>query len=82
MTHTTPAGRDDYLIFDANGGLDGYMNIRGRSEGQPVWIPQGGAKSIATGLGPNSTFIRMADVSPCTFVATSVLLERGRVLLG
>ncbi|KAK4896112.1 hypothetical protein LTR27_005969 [Elasticomyces elasticus] len=55
-------GRADYLIFDQDGGLSGYTNIRGKSEGQPVWISQGGAKSIASGLAPPNR-VRTADLN-------------------
>ena len=54
-------GRADYLIFDKDGGLDGYTNVRSKVEGQPIWVPQGGAKSIAAGVAPPGR-IRMADL--------------------
>ena len=55
-------GRADYLIWDNDGGLSGFLNIRGPSEGQPVWISQGPAKSIAGGLAPWEN-VRLADVN-------------------
>ena len=55
-------GRADYLIFDTDGGVSGYLNIRTDNEGKPTWVSQGGAKSIATGVAPYSR-IRMADIN-------------------
>ena len=54
-------GRADYLTIDDGGGLSGYLNIRGSVEAKPVWIPQGGAKSIAGGLA-KPELVRMADI--------------------
>ncbi|KAL8688084.1 MAG: hypothetical protein Q9218_005918 [Villophora microphyllina] len=58
---TGDAGRADYLIFDNDGGLSGYLNIRGQSETKPIWIPQGGAKSIAGGVSIPD-LVRLADM--------------------
>ncbi|KAK5000912.1 hypothetical protein LTR66_000329 [Elasticomyces elasticus] len=55
-------GRADYLMWDADGGLSGYLNVRTNVEGRPTWIPQGGAKSIASGVAPPGN-IRMADIN-------------------
>ena len=54
--------RDDYLMWDKDGGLSGFLNIRSQSEGQPLWITQGGDKSIAVGTGRNSSLVRLADI--------------------
>jgi len=65
-------GRADYLIFDEEGGLTGYLNVRGVVEARPVWIPQGSAKSIAAGLA-SPDLVRMADLGklPLKFVFKS-----------
>ncbi|KAL9635740.1 MAG: hypothetical protein Q9204_002513 [Flavoplaca sp. TL-2023a] len=55
------SGRCDYLILDAEGGLSGYLNVRGQSETKPIWIPQGESKSIATGLA-KPELVQLADV--------------------
>ncbi|KAL8882684.1 MAG: hypothetical protein Q9198_000354 [Flavoplaca austrocitrina] len=49
--------RCDYLILDTEGGLSGYLN----SETKPIWIPQGGSKSIATGLA-KPELVQLADI--------------------
>ncbi|OAA69170.1 lipolytic protein G-D-S-L family [Akanthomyces lecanii RCEF 1005] len=54
--------RDDYLIWEDDGGLSGFLNQHTNSEGVPLYINQGGAKSICDGFGhaPNTT--RLADM--------------------
>ena len=48
-------GRADYLIWDYEGGLTGYLNIRGRQEGIPIWLDQGPDKAIALGVSVTSS---------------------------
>lgn len=55
-------GRDDYLIWDNDGGLSGYLNQRTNREGVPLYVNQGGAKSIADGIGEDPKTIRLADM--------------------
>lgn len=57
--------RADYLMWDQDGGLSGYLNVRGSSEGQPNWISQGKDKSIAVGVGKDVSLesLRLADVN-------------------
>lgn len=62
LTRVWTAGRDDYLIWDKDGGLTGYLNIRSATEGKPTWISQGPSKSIALGLGTSWELIRLADI--------------------
>ncbi len=52
----------DYLIWDDDGGLSGFLNQHTNSEGVPLYSNQGGAKSICDGFGhaPNTT--RLADM--------------------
>ena len=54
--------RADYLMLDGGGGLSGFLNIRSSSEGQPLWITQGGDKSIAVGTGGDPNLVRLADM--------------------
>lgn len=62
-------------MFDQDGGLDGYTNVRGKAEGQPVWIPQGGAKSIAGGVAPPGR-IRLADLNGDGKVSQRLIYQR------
>ncbi|KAL8830972.1 MAG: hypothetical protein Q9170_005496 [Blastenia crenularia] len=55
-------GRDDYLMWDKGGGLSGYLNIRGKSEGLPNWIRQGGDNDIARGSNTKPEYLRLADM--------------------
>ncbi|KAJ3497498.1 hypothetical protein NLG97_g1847 [Lecanicillium saksenae] len=55
-------GRDDYLIWDGEGGLTGYLNQRTNAEGVPLYINQGPAKTIADGIGKPPATIRLADM--------------------
>lgn len=54
-------GRADYLIWDDNAGLSGFLNIRTRKEGTPFFADQGGSKVIADGIGQAPSSIRLAD---------------------
>lgn len=56
-------GRADYLIFDENGGISGYLNKRSDQEGHPIWIEQGTGDSIASGAFAPYNRIRMADIN-------------------
>ena len=53
-------GRDDILVWDNNGGLTGYMNIRNLQEGHPIW---GHQNSISDGHGIEPHDLRVADVT-------------------
>lgn len=56
----------DYLIWDdADGlaGLSGFLNQETRNDGVPVFIDQGGSKSIAGGIDQARSKIRLADMN-------------------
>ncbi|KAK5134073.1 hypothetical protein LTR08_006963 [Meristemomyces frigidus] len=55
-------GRADYLMWDADGDLSVYLNVRTNVEGRPTWVSQGGSKSVASGTAPPGN-IRMADLN-------------------
>ncbi|KAJ3565378.1 hypothetical protein NPX13_g7525 [Xylaria arbuscula] len=55
-------GRDDYLIWDDDGGLTGFLNQRTNREGVPLYINQGPAKVIADGIKQAPSTIRLADM--------------------
>ncbi|KAH8894324.1 integrin alpha N-terminal domain-containing protein [Thozetella sp. PMI_491] len=55
-------GRDDYLIWDDQGGLTGYLNQEAYKEGVPVYVSQGPAKSVAGGIMQAPSSIRLADM--------------------
>ncbi|KAH7313967.1 hypothetical protein B0I35DRAFT_452195 [Stachybotrys elegans] len=55
-------GRDDYLIWDDEGGLTGFLNQKTNREGVPRYINQGPAKTIADGIHENPSTIRLADM--------------------
>jgi hypothetical protein len=54
--------RDDYLIWDDQAGLTGFLNQPTRREGVPLYINQGPAKTIADGIKQNPSSIRLADL--------------------
>ncbi|OAA72425.1 lipolytic protein G-D-S-L family [Cordyceps fumosorosea ARSEF 2679] len=58
---TNGDGRDEYLVWDGDGGLSGLLNQRTNREGVPLFIDQGGAKSISDGIG-QAHRIRLADM--------------------
>ncbi|PNY28627.1 Lipase 1 [Tolypocladium capitatum] len=55
-------GRDDYLVWDENGGLTGFLNQPTQREGVPVYINQGPEKTLADGISKNPGSIRLADM--------------------
>ena len=55
-------GRADYLVLDDQAGLSGFLNIRTRDEGTPLFQTQGGAKSIFDGSNQKPENIRLADI--------------------
>ncbi|TLD05009.1 uncharacterized protein PgNI_09260 [Pyricularia grisea] len=55
-------GRDDYLIWDDDGGLTGYLNQQTNREGVPLYIAQGPPKTIADGIGQRPSSIRLSDL--------------------
>ncbi|KAF4990980.1 hypothetical protein FDECE_14187 [Fusarium decemcellulare] len=55
-------GRDDYLIWDEDGGLTGFLNKPTNKEGVPLYVNQGPAKTIADGIKKNPSTIRLADM--------------------
>ncbi|KAL6354196.1 hypothetical protein LRP88_12530 [Fusarium phalaenopsidis] len=55
-------GRDDYLIWDNDAGLTGFLNQRTHKEGVPVFINQGPEKTIADGINKDYKRIRLADL--------------------
>jgi hypothetical protein len=55
-------GRDDYLIWDAEGGLTGFLNMPTRHEGVPLFISQGPPKTLADGIHQTQKDIRLADM--------------------
>ncbi|MCJ1470335.1 hypothetical protein MMC07_008980 [Pseudocyphellaria aurata] len=52
-------GRDDYLVWDDKGGLTGFLNVRGREEGRPVWTKQNDL--IWQGVNATSQWLQLAD---------------------
>ncbi|KAJ3467994.1 hypothetical protein MRS44_005558 [Fusarium solani] len=54
-------GRDDYLVFDADSGLSGFLNQPSNREGVPTWIKQA-EKSIAKGINEPHRLIHLADM--------------------
>ncbi|KAK4183861.1 hypothetical protein QBC35DRAFT_525860 [Podospora australis] len=55
-------GRDDYLIWEAQSGLTGYLNQRTQREGVPKWINQGGPRTLAPGTKKPFNETRLADM--------------------
>ncbi|OBT86037.1 hypothetical protein VE02_05546 [Pseudogymnoascus sp. 03VT05] len=57
-------GRDDYLIFDDEAGISGYLNIMTQKSGVPLFAKQEGNQPIATGIKNTKNWrdIRIADV--------------------
>ncbi|KAH7006558.1 SGNH hydrolase-type esterase domain-containing protein [Fusarium venenatum] len=55
-------GRDDYLIWDDDGGLTGFLNQRTNNEGVPFYVNQGPAKTIADGIRKKPESILLADM--------------------
>lgn len=55
-------GIKDYLIWDEDGGLSGFLNKATQNEGVPQFVSQGSAKSLATGNSQNPTFLWLADM--------------------
>jgi hypothetical protein len=49
----------DYLVWDNNGGLTGFLNQPTQNEGVPQFIEQG---TLASGNSQNPTFLRLADL--------------------
>ncbi|KAF2162085.1 carbohydrate esterase family 3 protein, partial [Zasmidium cellare ATCC 36951] len=62
LSDVTGDGRADYMIWDQQAGLSGFLNIRTRDEGTPFFAQQGGAKYIADGITQNPDSIRLADI--------------------
>ena len=54
----------EYLIFDDEAGISGYLNIMTQKSGVPLFVKQEGSQSIATGIEntKNRQDIRIADV--------------------
>ncbi|KAK2749084.1 hypothetical protein CKAH01_06581 [Colletotrichum kahawae] len=55
-------GRDDYLIWDKEAGLTGFLNQPTWKEGVPVFVDQGPPKTIADGITQSPSTIRLADM--------------------
>ncbi|KAJ4208903.1 hypothetical protein NW759_013504 [Fusarium solani] len=55
-------GRDDYLIWDEDGGLAGFLNQPTNREGVPLFINQGDPKTIADGIKKDPSTISLADM--------------------
>jgi hypothetical protein len=54
--------RDDYLIWDDEGGLTGFLNQHTFVDRVPIYIPQGGPKTIADGISQDLNIVRLADI--------------------
>lgn len=54
--------RTDYLIWDNDSGLSGFLNQPTNREGIPLYINQGPAKTIADGIKQDSNTIILADI--------------------
>jgi hypothetical protein len=55
-------GIKDYLIWDEDGGLSGFLNQPTQNEGVPRFVSQGSAKSLASGNFQNPTFLWLVDM--------------------
>ena len=55
-------GRADYLIWDPEGGITGFLNQPTQREGVPFFVDQGPPKTIADGVGQDPASIRLADL--------------------
>ncbi|KAL2212798.1 hypothetical protein CC79DRAFT_1267941 [Sarocladium strictum] len=55
-------GRDDYLIWDSDAGLSGFLNRQTNREGVPFWEDQGKAKAFVGGIHKPHSEIRLADM--------------------
>lgn len=53
----------DYLIWDEDAGLTGFLNKATFKEGVPIYINQGPAKTIAEGINQLPSSIRLADMN-------------------
>lgn len=60
----------DYLIWDDQAGLTGFLNQRTWREGVPLYIYQGPPKTIADGITQDPSSIRLADMDG--FVAPNI----------
>ncbi|KAG5808825.1 hypothetical protein H9Q71_006708 [Fusarium xylarioides] len=56
------ADMTDYLIWDEDGGLTGFLNQPTNREGVPLFVNQGPAKTIADGIKKKPSTIRLADM--------------------
>lgn len=52
----------DYLIWDNDGGLSGFLNKPGGRGEVPIYIDQGGSKQIADGVHQPPGSLRLADM--------------------
>jgi lysophospholipase L1-like esterase len=53
-------GRDDYLVVDANGAVDAWINDGAGKPNSPGWISRG---RIASGVGAAGRLVRFADIN-------------------
>ena len=53
-------GRDDILVWDNEGGLTGYLNVRGLKEGAPIWMEH---QVVKNGVGVLRHDIRISDIT-------------------
>ncbi|KAH7114166.1 SGNH hydrolase-type esterase domain-containing protein [Dactylonectria estremocensis] len=54
-------GRDDYLVFDSDVGLSGFLNQPSNREGLPQWVKQAD-KAFAVGIREQLSSIHLADM--------------------
>lgn len=66
-------GIKDYLIWDEDGGLSGFLNKPTQNEGVPQFISQGAAKSLASGNAQNPTFLCLADMDGSVVLLPPIL---------
>lgn len=57
----------DYLIWDDDAGLTGFLNQPTQKEGVPLYIDQGPAKTLADGISQKPESIRLADLDGLVF---------------
>lgn len=65
-------GRDDIVVFNADGSFYSFLNIRGLEQGRPVWVRQDTIKPPQSWAPPN---LRMSDVTGMSPLWDNICLE-------
>ena len=72
-------GRDDILIWDKNGGLTGFINTRGTSEGKPIW---GSEQPVKTSVGAQRSSCFIGDITGNGMNLSDILFPNFSDVLG